>query len=117
MSPFCFNSKNLPPSIIWCVDGIFITINRCVDQSEGSQSFQNLKSAVDHFLKIQINFLVDIPETSEVRKSIIDQKLLAEKSQSNQAINSINQSIDKISKIHQVLNINQSVLQDSSISF
>ncbi len=98
-------------------DGIFITINRCVDQSEGSQAFQNLKSAVDHFLKIQINFLVDIPETSEVRKSIIDQKLLAEKTQSNQAINSVNQSIDKISKIHQVLNINQSVLQDSSISF
>lgn len=98
-------------------DGIFITINRCVDQSEGSQSFQNLKSAVDHFLKIQVNFLVDIPESSEVRKSIIDQKLLAEKTQSNQAINSINQSIDKISKIHQVLNINQSVLQDSSISF
>lgn len=98
-------------------DGIFITINRCVDQSEGSQAFQNLKSAVDHFLKIPINFLVDIPETSEVRKSIIDQKLLAEKTQSNQAINSINQSIDKISKIHQVLNINQSVLLDSSISF
>jgi flagellar biosynthesis protein FlhG len=98
-------------------DGIFITINRCVDQSEGSLAFQNLKSAVDHFLKIQINFLVDIPETSEVRKSIIDQKLLAEKTQTNQAITSINQSIDKISKIHQVLNINQSVLQDSSISF
>lgn len=98
-------------------NGIFITINRCIDQSEGSQAFQNLKSAVDHFLKIQINFLIDIPETSEVRKSIIDQKLLAEKSHSNQAINSINQSIDKISKIHQVLNINQSVLQDSPISF
>jgi flagellar biosynthesis protein FlhG len=97
--------------------GIFITVNRCIDQSEGSQAFQNLKSAVDHFLKIQINFLVDIPETSEVRKSIIDQKLLAEKNHSNQAIVSINQSIDKISKIHQVLNINQSVLQDSPISF
>jgi flagellar biosynthesis protein FlhG len=98
-------------------NGIFITVNRCIDQSEGSQAFQNLKSAVDHFLKIPINFLVDIPETSEVRKSIIDQKLLAEKSRSNQAITSINQSIDKISKIHQVLNINQSLLQDSSISF
>jgi flagellar biosynthesis protein FlhG len=98
-------------------NGIFITVNRCIDQSEGSQAFQNLKSAVDHFLKIPINFLVDIPETSEVRKSIIDQKLLAEKKQSNQAITSINQSIDKISKIHQVLNINQSLLQDSSISF
>lgn len=97
-------------------NGIFITINRCIGQSEGSQAFQNLKSAVDHFLKIQINFLVDIPETSEVRKSIIDQKLLAEKNQSNQAITSINQSIGKISKIHQVLNINQSALQDSSIS-
>lgn len=97
--------------------GIFIAINRCVDQSEGSQAFQNLKSAVDHFLKIQVNFLVDIPETSEVRKSIIDQKLLAEKKQSNQAINSINQAIDKIGKIHQVLNINQSLLVDSSISF
>lgn len=99
------------------MDGIFITINRCVDPSEGNLAFQNLKSAVDHFLKIQVNFLVDIPESSEVRKSIIDQKLLAEKTQLNQAIDSINQSIDKIGKIHQVLNINQSILQDSSISF
>lgn len=98
-------------------DGIYITINRCVEESEGSQAFQNLKAAVDHFLKSEIKFLVEIPESSEVRKSIIDQKLLAEKSQSGKVIDSINSCVSKISKIHQVFNINHLAVQDSSISF
>jgi flagellar biosynthesis protein FlhG len=98
-------------------DGIFIAVNRCVEESEGSQAFQNLKSAVDHFLKVSVNFLDEIPESSEVRKSIIGQKLLAEINQSNNVITSINRVAGKIRKIHQVLNINQPILISSSISF
>jgi len=98
-------------------DGIHIAVNRCIEESEGSQAFQNLKSAVDHFLKVSVNFLVELPESSEVRKSIIDQKLLSELNHLNPVIASINIALSKISKIHQVLNINQPALQSSSISF
>jgi flagellar biosynthesis protein FlhG len=97
-------------------DGIYITVNRCTDDSEGKQSFINLKSAVDHFLKVSINFLVEIPESTEVRKSIIDQKLLAEQNKLNSVIKSLNTSVSKINKIHQVFNINQSSVQSTPIS-
>ena len=53
-------------------------------KSEGNQSFNNLKSAVDHFLKTSINFLIEISESTEVRKSIIDQKLFAKYNKSSQ---------------------------------
>ncbi len=88
-------------------DGIYIVTNRCIEESEGTQAFQNLKSAVDHFIKTKINFLATIPESLEVRKSIMDQKLFAEHKQSGEVINSINSSVSKLSKIHQVFNINQ----------
>lgn len=97
-------------------EGIYVIVNRCLEESEGNQAFNNLKSAVDHFLKVSINFLSEIPESTEVRKSIIDQKLLAEQNNSSQVINSIQNSVSKIRKIHQVLNINQPTLQSSSIS-
>jgi len=95
---------------------IYVVLNRCIDEFEGKQSFDNLKLAVDHFLKTSINFLIEIPESTEVRKSIIDQKLLAEKNKSNHVISSIQSAVNKISEIHQVLNINQSTLHNSSVS-
>jgi|WetSurMetagenome_2_1015567.scaffolds.fasta_scaffold04668_4 flagellar biosynthesis protein FlhG len=95
---------------------IYVVVNRCIERSEGKQSFDNLKSAVDHFLKTDINFVIEIPESIEVRKSIINQNLLAEKNKSNQVINSIQSAVNKISKIHQVLNINQPALHNSSLS-
>lgn len=94
-------------------EGINVIVNRCVDEREGYQAFDNLKSAVDHFLKTKINFVAEIPESTEVRKSIIDQKLLAEKQKLNLVISSINRSISEFSKNHQVLNINQPSLQPS----
>jgi len=97
-------------------DKIYVVVNRCIDGSEGKRSFDNLKSAVDHFLKTGISFLIEIPESTEVRKSIIDQKLLAEKNKSNQVISSIQIAVNKISKIHQVLNINQPTVHNSSVS-
>ena len=97
-------------------DGIYVVINRCLEDSEGDQSFNNLKSAVDHFLKTDINYLLEIPESTEVRKSIIDQNLLAEQSKSSQVINSLKSAVSKINKIHQVLNINQTAHHPSSVS-
>lgn len=94
-------------------DGINVIVNRCFDEHEGYQAFDNLKSAVDHFLKTKINFVAEIPESSDVRKSIIDQKLLSEKQKSSSVITSINRSISEFSKNHQVLNINQPSLQPS----
>jgi MinD-like ATPase involved in chromosome partitioning or flagellar assembly len=88
--------------------GINIIVNRCYDELEGYQAYDNLKSAVDHFLKSKINFVTEISESVEVRKSIIDQKLFAEHQKSNQVITSINKAITEFGKIHQVLNINQS---------
>lgn len=87
--------------------GIHIALNRCVEDGEGTEAFKNLKSAVDHFLKTGINFLVEIPESTEVRKSIIDQKLFAQFNKSSKVISALNIAASKISKIHQVFNINQ----------
>jgi MinD-like ATPase involved in chromosome partitioning or flagellar assembly len=98
-------------------DEIYVVVNRLLEEGEGSQSFNNLKSAVDHFLKTNVNFLVAIPESAEVRKSIIDQKLLAEHYKTNQVISSIKSAVGKISKIHQVFNINQPSLHNPSVSF
>ncbi len=88
-------------------DGIHIAINRFIENGEGTEAFNNLKSAVDHFLKTEINFLVEIPESTDVRKSIIDQKLFAQFNKSSKVINALNDAAGKISKIHQVFNINQ----------
>ena len=88
-------------------DGIYIAVNRCIEDGEGTEAYKNLKSAVDHFLKTDINYLVEILESTEVRKSIIDQKLFAQFCKSNKVISSLNIASSKISKIHQVFNINQ----------
>jgi flagellar biosynthesis protein FlhG len=95
-------------------DGINVIVNRCYDELEGYQAYDNLKSAVDHFLKSTINFIAEIPESVEVRKSIIDQKLFAEHQKSNMVITSINKALGEFGKIHQVFNINQPALQHAS---
>jgi flagellar biosynthesis protein FlhG len=95
-------------------NGINIIVNRCLENSEGEKAFNNLKSAVDHFLKSTLKFVTEISESVEVRKSIIDQKLFAEHQKSNPVISSINKAIDEFSKIHQVFNINQPAFQHAS---
>lgn len=91
-----------------CTDeGINLVVNRCTDDMEGYQAFDNLKSAVDHFLKSKIKFAGEIPESKDVRRSIIDQNILAEKQKSGPVIASINRLISEFGKNHQVLNINQ----------
>lgn len=95
------------------IGGLHVVVNRCIEEDEASKTFGNLKAAVDNFLKVEIEFLSGIPESSDVRKSIVDQKLLVENDNSSKPINSIQTIVNKISKIHQVLNINQSVSSSS----
>lgn len=95
------------------IGGLHIVVNRYIEEDEASKAFTNLKAAVDNFLKVEIEFLSGIPESSDVRKSIVDQKLLAEIDNSSKPINSIQTIVNKISKIHQVFNINQSVSSSS----
>lgn len=95
------------------IAGLHIVVNRCIEEDEANKAFTNLKAAVDNFLKVEIEFLSGIPESSDVRKSIVDQKLLAEIDNSSKPINSIQTIVNKISKIHQVFNINQSVSSSS----
>lgn len=90
---------------------IFVTLNRCLDNSEAEQSFNNLKAVVDHFLKTEIHSLGSVPESIEVRKSIIDQKLLAAQKIKSDVIDSLLTLIKKINKIPQLSNINQSIHQ------
>ena len=89
---------------------IYVVVNRCIEQGEGNLAFNNLKSAISHFLKTRIELLTDVDDSTSVRKSIISQKLLAETDQTNPVIRSIDMAVKKISKNNQVFNINQ--LQD-----
>lgn len=85
----------------------YIVVNRIVEENESNETFKNLNSATEHFLKTKVNFLVSIAESTEVRRSIIDQKLLAISTQSSIVIGAIKSAAERIIKIHQVLNINQ----------
>lgn len=87
---------------------IYIAINRCIDVNEGESSFSNLKAAVNHFLKINIEYLGQIPESLEIRKSIINQLLYAEQTTEGIVFKALNSINEKVIKIQQLLNINQS---------
>ncbi len=86
---------------------VYIVVNRCVEQGEGNLAFNNLKSAVTHFLNSRLEFLIDINDSSSVRKSIMSQKLLAQTDEANSIIRSIDKAVERINKNNQVFNINQ----------
>lgn len=89
---------------------IFVAINRVVESNETEQSFDNLKTAVSHFLKTRIDFLVSIPESLLIRKSIIEQNLYTKQQKTDAVVEAFSSAADKINKINQMFNINHSVL-------
>lgn len=94
-------------------DNILIAINRVIESNEAEQAFDNLRTAVDHFLKSRIDFLVSIPESIEIRKSIIEQNLYAEHHKTDNVIGAFASAEHKINKINQVFNINHPSYQAS----
>jgi flagellar biosynthesis protein FlhG len=87
-------------------ENILVTINRVVEPNEADQAFDNLRTAVNHFLKARIEFLVSIPESAQIRKSIIEQNLYSANQKTDRVIKSFISADHKISKINQVFNIN-----------
>ncbi len=61
---------------------IKVIINKTFEIDEGITAFENLKKAVDHFLKFNINYIGNISFSPEIVKSIRDQYIFtkAEKS-------------------------------------
>lgn len=96
-----------------CEKNIFLAINRVVELNEAEQAFDNLKSAVDHFLKTKIEFLVNIPESMQIRRSIIEQNLYTEHQKNDDVFRAFVLAERRINKINQVLNINHSSLVPS----
>jgi flagellar biosynthesis protein FlhG len=86
---------------------VYVVVNRCAEIGEGNLAFNNLKSAISHFLNFRIELLVDIEDSKSVRTSIMSQKLLAQSDETNAVIRSIDLAVDRINKINQVFNINQ----------
>lgn len=91
-------------------ENIFVTINRVVESNEAEQSFDNLKTAVSHFLKAKIDFLTSIPESPLIRKSIMEQNLYTKHQKTDAVVEAFSLAIDKINKINQVFNINHPAL-------
>ena len=89
-------------------ENIFLAINRVVELNEAEQAFDNLKTAVNHFLKTKIEFLVNIPESMQIRKSIIEQNLYTEHQKNDDVSRAFVLAERRINKINQVLNINHS---------
>jgi flagellar biosynthesis protein FlhG len=85
---------------------VYVVVNRCAEIGEGNLAFNNLKSAITHFLNFRIELLVDIEDSKSVRSSIMSQKLLAQSDETNAVIRSIDIAADRINKINQVFNIN-----------
>lgn len=94
-------------------ENIFVTINRVVESNEAEQAFDNLKTAVNHFLKTRIDFLVSIPESLQIRKSIIEQNLYSEHNKSDAVVEAFVSAERKINKINQVFNINHPSFEPS----
>jgi len=94
-------------------ENIFVTINRVIESDEAEQAFDNLKTAVNHFLKTRIDFLVSIPESLQIRKSIIEQNLYTKQQKTDIVVEAFSSAIHKINKINQVFNINHPSLEPS----
>lgn len=55
-----------------------IVINKCLKSSDGGETFENLKKATNHFLKLDIEFMGEIDFSTEIIQSIRDQKPVIE---------------------------------------
>lgn len=99
------------------IGSIKIIMNKCLSQEEGVSSYANLKTAVDHFLQADISLAFSLLQDSDVHQSIVNQKLYLENSSDSPNAKALNQFSSEIIKFDQVLNINQSRLNQIQPSF
>lgn len=85
---------------------ISVVINNCSAHQEGTIAFENLQSAVTHFLDADISCLSVIPHSPEVRSSIMEQKVFAQFYGNHPITAELNRTLVKVIKSLQLLNIN-----------
>lgn len=96
---------------------IKIIMNKCLSQEEGVNSYANLKTAVDHFLQMDISSAFSLLHDCDVHQSIVNQKLYMENKTDSSNAKALIQFSSDIIKFGQVLNINQSQLKQIQPSF
>ncbi|NWF88865.1 MAG: AAA family ATPase [Ignavibacteriaceae bacterium] len=94
-------------------NNIYAVINNCNNNEEGTTAFENLRSAVTHFLGIDIKCLSIILNSSDVRQSLMQQKLFAQSFNEHTILTSLDKALSGIIKNLQLFNINHFENQNS----
>ena len=93
-----------------CVNSIdtekMVVINKCSDEAEGKQAFQNLNSASYHFLREKLFNLGTVRYDNAVSRSIIKQKLFIEDNEDSLVATNIFKLIKNLDEFVHVANIN-----------
>lgn len=85
-----------------------VIINKCEDETEASNAYDNLQSAASHFLGDKVNCIGWIDNNKLVSKAIIDQKIFISSNPIDQTSLHINKLAAKIYSLVQMANNNHS---------
>ncbi|MBI9073172.1 MAG: P-loop NTPase [Melioribacteraceae bacterium] len=83
-----------------------VIVNKCPNLADGETAFQNLKNAVTHFLKEEIDHLGSLQFSSDALKSIMDQRPLFSFQKDSELIDQLGKLSAKIAKNKQMVNNN-----------
>lgn len=84
-----------------------IVMNRCLEKSDGLDSFNKLLKAVTSFLKSSVNLLATINENKELRHSVAEQTIISKENSEDNSISEFVMAAEEIDKYIHLTNINQ----------
>lgn len=84
-----------------------IVMNRCLEKSDGLDSFNKLLKAVTSFLKSSVNLLATIKESKELRHSVAEQTIISKGYSEDNSISEFVMAAEEIDKYIHLTNINQ----------
>lgn len=88
----------------------FLVVNKTENNDDGESAYQNLSTAVRHFLKSEITLLGTIASDRNVYKSILEQDILMKLYPNSLAALEISELTRRFLKITQMANNNQSLI-------
>jgi len=83
-----------------------LIVNKALKKEDADYAFNNLNTALQHFLKLQVNYFGFIPFEMEVMNTALDQTIFVEQKPALEATRCFIQLSQKLTKIKQVANIN-----------
>lgn len=89
----------------------YIVFNKSESKEDSDSAFQNLSTAVRHFLKSDINLLGVIGLDRLVNRSVMEQELLIKSYPNSMSALEISELVNRFIKIAQVANNNQSLFK------